>query len=333
MFKKFSSIENTYRKEFLERIKGHGFWNEVYIVQEKVHGSNLSFWTTDGIEFKGAKRTGYLTQDEKFYNFSQVLEEIKPNLQKLWKDLKTEFKDLKQMTIYGEIFGGNYQHREVKKDNNAIKVQKGIFYSPQNKFYAFDIMLDAEKYLDVTFINKLFEKNKILYAKTLFTGTIEECLSYPNSFDSVIPKQLGLPEIKPNVCEGVVIRPLTYLKFNNNTRVILKNKNEKWSENLKQKNKIKRNEKLPHKIIKLQEAILTYTTENRLNNVISKIGEVSLNDFGKVIAMFSKDIVEDFNKDYHSFLKELEKKEIKLITKSFMKNATKMVRERLKNTD
>ena len=330
MFKKYSSIENSYRKEFLEKIKEQGYWNETYVVQEKVHGSNLSFWTSDGIDFISAKRTGILTSDEIFYNYKQVLEDIKPNLQGIWKDLKADFPDLKEMAIFGEVFGGNYPHPEVVKDKTAVKVQKGVFYSPKNMFYAYDIMINGEKYLDVDYINKLFKKHGLVYAKTLFSGSLEECLKYPNDFDSVIPGQLGLPEIKPNICEGVVIRPKKHLKLYNNTRVILKNKNEKWSETIKPKRKIKKPEKLPDNIVKLQEAILNYVTENRLNNVISKIGEVSIKDFGPVIAMFNKDIIEDFTKDYHSEMELLDKKEAKLVTKSFMRQAAELVRKKLK---
>ena len=331
MFKKYSSIENTFRKEFLDKIKEHGYWDETYIVQEKVHGANLSFWTTDGVEFVAAKRTGILEPDENFYNFKQVLEEIKPKLQGIWKDIKSDYNDLKEMAVFGELFGGNYPHPEVKKVGSAIKLQQGIYYSPRNMFYAFDILINGEKYLDVEYANKLFEKHGLLYAKTLFSGTLEECLKYPNDFDSVIPAQLGLPEIKPNICEGVVIRPARYLKFNNNTRVILKNKNEKWAETIKPKRKARKPVKLPENVVKLQDAILNYVTENRLSNVISKIGEVSIEDFSQVISMFNRDIIEDFKKDYHKELEELDKKEIKLVTKSFMPRSAEMVRKRLKS--
>ena len=51
MFKKYTSIENIYREEFLDRIKSHGFWDDDFIVQEKAHGSNLSYWTTNGRDF------------------------------------------------------------------------------------------------------------------------------------------------------------------------------------------------------------------------------------------------------------------------------------------
>lgn len=329
MFKKYTSIENTYREEFLDRIKGHFFWEDEFVVQEKAHGSNLSYWTTNGEDFHAAKRTGPLSEEEKFYNFQLILNEIKPKLQHIWNELKQETPDLEQLTFFGEVIGGTYPHPEVAKDKTAIQVQKGVFYSPKNHFYAFDLMINAERYLDVDVANKYFEKHQLLHAKTIFKGSIEECLKYPNEFQSTIPKDLGLPEITPNIVEGIVIKPAKTRYFNNGTRVVLKNKNEKWSEKEKFGKRIKVEEPLSDKVIKLQEAILSYVTENRLNNVLSKIGEVTQKDFGRVLGMFNKDVVEDFTKDYHEILNDLEKKEQKIVTKSFFKTASELVRKKL----
>lgn len=80
MFKKHSSIENTCRSEFLDRIKGHGFWEAEFVVQEKVHGANLSFWTKNGTDFFAAKRTGPIEEGEKFNNCEQLLKKLKPDL-------------------------------------------------------------------------------------------------------------------------------------------------------------------------------------------------------------------------------------------------------------
>ncbi|MEW7292883.1 RNA ligase, Rnl2 family [Aquimarina sp. 2304DJ70-9] len=332
MFKKYTSIENTYRDEFLDRIKGHGFWNDEFIVQEKVHGANLSYWTTNGEDFFSAKRTDQISNDEKFYNHDLILKQIEPKLKNIWLDLKNEFEDLKQLTIFGEIIGGDYPHKEVESDKKSIIVQKGIFYSPKNHFYAFDILINSEIYLNVDVSNEHFEKQNLLHAKTVFRGNINECMNYPNDFNSTLPKEFNLPELVPNIVEGVVIKPIKTRHFNNGVRVILKNKNEKWSENKKYHKSIKLEDELSDKVVKLQEAILTYVTENRLNNVISKIGEVSQKDFGSVLGMFNKDVVEDFLKDYHQITNQLEKKELKLITKSFAKTATELVNDKIKST-
>ncbi len=327
MFKKYNSIENSYREEFLTKIKSHDFWNKEYVVQEKAHGSNLSFWTTDGISFKSGKRTTVLESGERFYNFELVLESIKPKLQGIWNDLKKINDSIGQITIFGELIGGNYPHQKIERSKTAIKVQKGVFYSPENCFYAFDILLDCKQYLDVDKTNELFEKHSMLYAKTIFRGNIEDCLRYPNIFDSKIPTQLGLPELSPNICEGTIIRPIKHLMFNNGVRVILKNKNDKWSETIKSKNRPKLEIEIPEKVAELQTIILEYVTENRLNNVTSKIGEVSIRDFGKVLGMFNKDVVEDFLKDHQTEYDALSKKEMKMITKSFNKTAIEMIKK------
>jgi len=293
----------------------------------------MSFVTRDGKTFYPAKRTGFIEPDEKFYNYQKVLEETRPKLEKLWEFLKKDFPDMQQMNVYGEMFGGDYPHPEVPKDKDAIMIQKGIYYSPSNHFYAFDILLDNERYLDVDTANKYFEKAGLLHAKTLFRGSLDDCLRYPNDFDSKVAEQLGLPEIKPNMVEGVVIKPVQPRFFNNGVRVILKNKNEKWAENKMFRKSRKKKEEVPpsEKVLELQEAIKSYVTENRLNNVISKIGEVSQKDFGKLMGMFNKDVVEDFTKDYADELKDLDKKEIKLINKSIGDISRELIKKKLAN--
>ncbi len=331
MFKKYNSIENSYQTDFLDRIKGHGFWDDEYIVQEKVHGSNLCFWTTDGLNFIAAKRTENIAVDELFYNHDRILGEHQEQFVSIWKTLKTQIDDLEQMSIFGEIIGGDYPHPDITPDKQAIMVQKGIYYSPSNHFYAFDILINNERYLDVDVVNDLFEQEHLLHARTLFRGNITDCLDYPNNAQSVIPEQLLLPPLEHNICEGVVIRPTQTRYFNNGTRVILKNKNETWSENRQFYKSINKSEPLSDQVLKLQEAIQTYVTDNRLSNVLSKIGPVTASEFGKVLGMFSKDIVNDFTKDYREIIDNLDKKEVKAITKSIGKEAGNLVKSRLNN--
>jgi len=330
MFKKYNSIENTYRDEFILRVKGHNFDDKEYVILEKVHGANLSYYTNDGQQFYAAKRSGQVKPDEQFYNCQAILEQILPNLKAIWTDLKTENDNLEQLTIFGEVIGGSYPHPEVKRNPKALKVQKGIFYSPDNVFFAFDIVINAHHYLDTDKATELFEKHDLLHAPILFRGSLEACLNHPNDFDSNVPTQLGLPQISPNIVEGVIIKPLKTLYMNNGTRVIMKNKNEKWSEKSTFKKDIEPAEPLPEKVLKLQEAIATYVTENRLNNVLSKEGEVTHKDFGRILGLFNKDVIEDFNKDFASHLNELEKKERKLITKSFSKLSVALIKRHLK---
>ena len=54
-FKKYNSIENSYQDDFISSIIEQGFGDLEYVVQEKIHGANLSF-ITDGKSILSAKR-------------------------------------------------------------------------------------------------------------------------------------------------------------------------------------------------------------------------------------------------------------------------------------
>ena len=329
MFNKYRSIENSYRENFIKQIKIQGFGDSEYIVQEKAHGANLSYLTNDGINFITAKRNGLLEQNESFYNYEIILEQLKPKFTNIWRQLKIKYPSVEQLTIFGEIIGGNYPHKEVIVEQNSFKIKKGIFYSPKNEFYAFDILINGDRYLDVDEANFYFAQENLLYAKTLFQGNLADCLNYSNSFESTIPLLLDLPEITPNTCEGTIIRPIKTSYLLNGNRIIIKNKNEKWSENKKYHKTIKKQEPLPEKVAKLQEAILTYVTENRLENVLSKLGEVTKEDFGQILGLFNKDVVDDFSKDYEDAIEGLDKKDFKSLRKSIAKATSNMIIEKL----
>ena len=55
-FKKYSSIENSFSREFIERVVAEMPADMEYSVQEKVHGANTSF-LCDGESVRFAKRT------------------------------------------------------------------------------------------------------------------------------------------------------------------------------------------------------------------------------------------------------------------------------------
>ena len=329
MFRKYNSIENAYRKEYIDRIIGHGFGGEEYVVQEKAHGANFSFYTNNGIDFLAAKRTGPIEPDEIFYNCQAVIESQMPKLQMLWAFLKESIQELEQLNVFGELIGGTYKHPDVPRIGSATVVQKGVFYAPSNEFYAFDILINNDYYLSVDEANACFEKCNILYAKTLFQGSLDDCLAYPNDGQSTLHEQLDLPKIENNVMEGVVIKPTKPCFFNNLERVLIKNKNEKWEEVAKASKNPKVKQELPENIKQLQQLILGYISENRMNNVVSKIGEFEMENMGKVLAMFAADVVEDFMKDHGIAMDDLDKKEQKEVTKLISKPAVALIKKKM----
>lgn len=328
-FRKYNSIENSYREAFLEVLRENGFDQYEYVVQEKVHGANLSF-QSDGQEIRTAKRSGYIQEGEAFYTYEVVRDRLEMQLHAVFVAVKAQFPETEFVAVYGELFGGNYKHPEVERVKNVSNIQKGIQYNPDIGFYAFDILVNNQTYLDVDLANAIFEQVGLFYARTLFRGSLEAALAYPNEFDSKIGEWLGLPVLTDNVCEGVVIRPVTPLFLGNGSRVLIKNKNERWEEKVRAKRSKRPPVELSGDAVALQEALKDYLTANRLENVISKIGEVSLKDFGQVMGMFMPDALEDFEKDYGEAWNTLEKETRKRVTKGLTKYAADLVRTALK---
>ena len=262
------------------------------------------------------------------------MERYKDKVVKLFECVKSKYSETMQITIFGEMFGGLYPHDGVKAKRNVSQIQKGVCYSPEHEFYGFDIYLFAEensRFLSVDEVNELFENEGFFYAKTLFRGTLAECLKYPNAFQSKIAEWLGLPAIENNICEGVVIRPVVPMYLRNGSRVLIKNKNERFAE---KKSKKKRNkifaEPIPYS--EKLKALITegeaYVTENRLTNVVSHIGEVHFpKDFGKVMGLFTKDVLNDFLKEYGGSYSALDKCEQKSLNKELNKFCTALVKQ------
>ena len=80
---------------------------------------------------------------------------------------------------------------------------------------------------------------------------------------------LKLPEIKDNICEGVIIKPVMPQFLHNGSRIIIKNKNAKWSEKSKVKTKGGKQVKLSDKAETLLLELERFINPNRLTNVIS----------------------------------------------------------------
>ncbi len=338
-FKKYSSIENSFSREFMERVMAEIPQDLEYVVQEKVHGTNTSF-LCDGLDVGFAKRTAMLIDGEQFYDYPELLNRYREQVLKLFADVKMKYPEVTHISIFGEMFGGLYPYNGVKNAHRVSLIQKGVYYSPEHEFYGFDIYLFTEnegRFLPVDDVNELFEAEGFFFAKTLFKGTLDKCLTYPNAFQSKIAEWLGLPAIEDNICEGIVIRPVSPMYLKNGSRVLIKSKNERFAE---KKSVTKRNklfsEPVPYSegLKALIEEGESYVTENRLNNVVSHIGEVHFpNDFGRIMGALSKDVLEDFLKEHggayaaldkceqKSFNKELNKFCIALVKKVYMSQA------------
>ncbi len=324
-FKRYNSIENVTRSKTMAQIEIQGINITEWVVLEKVHGANFSVWT-DGKEVQFAKRSGFFT--DSFYNSHTITEKLTTNIFDAFKIANVALKEpCETLAVYGELFGGNFTHPDVKKVD-VSSIQKGIQYCPDINFMAFDMMVNGQ-YVDHDIFLFIVERSGFFYTKTRFRGTLEECLAQSNTYDSTIPAQLGLPHLTDNVCEGNVIKPTIVTYFGNGERVILKDKNEKWSEKAKEKKPIKEITKLTDVGKQKVEDMCSFISENRLRNVLSKIGEVTNKDFGKILGDFMLDIIEDYEKEFD--LPELDKKEAKLVNKLVNGEAAQTIRKNFRD--
>ncbi len=289
-FQRYGSIENITRQKSLDYIVMQGLSGGEFVVQEKCHGSNFSIWYKDG-EIKFAKRSQFIGEGDNFYGYEALKGELTDAIIAIVKDLNA-----KEVVIYGELFGGSYPHPDVERNNKAVSVQKGVYYSPNNEFYAFDLVVNGE-YQCVDHCDVQFTNNMMVHATTLFRGTLTECLEFENEYETTVPSQFGLPSIESNICEGNVIKPVRPLFLANGSRVILKNKNSKFTEKEHKPKTLKDTpEQLRAKYPDSFEALEyfnQYVTENRLRNVISKEGEITQKGFGKLVGLFCKDVREE----------------------------------------
>ena len=331
-FKTYNSIENTFDTGFMDIISLEGLDKQEYIVQEKVHGSNVCF-ITDGASVSFGKRTGFVEGGEAFFLYESLLERYTPQVTALFSMVKKDYPEVESVTIFGEMFGGKYPHPDVENDRKIMAIQKGVFYCPQHEFYAFDLYIrtaETARFLNVDEANAFYELGGFFYAKTLFRGTLEQCLQYPNDSPSLISEWLGFPSIEDNVCEGIVIRPVKPAYLSNGARVLLKSKNERFAEKKARKKRDKpfAPPTQSELLVELLEIVEQYVTENRLNNVMSKIGQISLpKEVGKLMGMFSKDILEDFLKEHSGRYAMLEKMEQKIFNRNVNTMAVNLIKQ------
>jgi len=137
-FKKFSSIENSYQEKLVNKFTtfGHGKSDVEWVLLEKVHGSNFQAVASNS-EIKWGKRTSFLTTTEEqkdFYRSNIVVDRYTSNIEMLYEHISRKYTDAVNVHVYGELYGGIYPEFECDKH-----VQKGIYYSPNIEFIAYDV--------------------------------------------------------------------------------------------------------------------------------------------------------------------------------------------------
>lgn len=299
-FRKFSSLENTYRTNLLEKIQYEGKDGGLWVATEKLHGANFSFWC-DGKEVKVASRTQFV--DGTFFNCQAVINEYS---QGVLETFRTFYNEGDTLVIYGELFGGN--------------IQKEVEYGEKD-FKGFDVTVNGTPLEKVKAFN-IIRWTGISTVPVIHTGTFAECLALSNTFKSVLTPE-GYTE--ENTSEGLVIEPVEPNWFNNGSRIYFKNKTEGFSEK-KRKPKEHVVFELSDEESELMNELLTYNTTQRVANVISKIGQVTNKDFGKILGLTTQDLLEEFTKETEQDPKQIAESNWKAFLKLLQSEVGKEVR-------
>ena len=223
-FKPYPSIGNAADAAWMAQVRENVETGTLFAVQEKVDGANVSF-LCDDLDIRMARRTAVLDPLEPFFGYQDVLERYSGHIYHLFNRLRPLYPGMSSVAVYGELFGGAYPHPDVAPVPLARPIQKRIWYAPGHDFYAFDIYVftqDGGFFLPVQEANSLFSDAGLLYARNRFTGLLDECLACPFAFPTTIPAELGLPPIDGNLCEGIVLKPLTPILLPDGSRVAIK---------------------------------------------------------------------------------------------------------------
>lgn len=295
-FQKYSSLENHTNSKFLTKVFDfldvNAMRNTQFVAREKIHGTNFSvIITKDSIQ--PAKRTGPITETEKFFGYEDLMAKYKTNFQSIQQN------DLIQSLgytyqIFGEYAGGN--------------IQKEVDYGEKD-FYVFDVLITDNfgeiRYASDAWMATIATNAKLKIAPLIKRGTLEELLKLPVEFESVIGEydemfeRMGQytsvsfeHEQRPpadNVAEGLVIKPNEPLFLGGGSRIAIKYKTDAF----KEKGKAQK-PKIPVPLSDADQELLSkfseFVTTNRVSNVASHLGELTAKDFGKVMGLTMRDI-------------------------------------------
>jgi uncharacterized protein YlbG (UPF0298 family) len=339
-FREFSSIESPSSKH-IKQLEKYGYLNSSieWIALEKIHGANFSF-ITDGIEIITAKRSGIISEKEKFFNSTAISKKYLDDILTLYHVIKKTNPETTTVQVFGEIFGGYYPGFT----NNMKPVQKGVYYRPEIDFLVFDIKMNTnisapkiatqihnnindgkmidekmvdEKMIDEKFYSWFLSQDEIdKYLKNLpllrgipvtARGKFDDIINMSPIFITKIPELYGLPLINNNMAEGYVF------KTNNRhpchrSRPIIKIKNNNVFGEVVHMPKVNIGSGVTNQYV---ENAISYCTKNRFNNTISKIGLE--NRIEKINGIYVADVVKDFEKDLPDEELEEFKKSIKKV--------------------
>lgn len=315
IFAKYNSLENHYRQNVIDSFVTAGYTEPdiQWVAMEKIHGTNFQL-AVDNDHVQAGRRTDLLGDFDQFYEADLIVKKYHDSARKVYSFVKQKYPEAEQVTIFGE-YAGNLTTGKM--------IQKEVEYGEQD-FYVFDIFVfscDGDMYLPHDFVMMAIDGN-FKHAPIIYRGDFEGVTKLNNDFQSIVKKwneNGGITFIEnengycaelsyegDNIAEGFVAKMICpeYTRFG---RAIFKSKNSKFTEKGKSDKPVKVKEPLGESDLVMVYEIAEYINENRLKNVLSKIGIPTPKEFGRVAGLLSKDAIDDFTKDNEKSLRDAER--------------------------
>jgi len=294
IFRRYTSIQQHYYQKQIDWWIRHNpeLRDCPYSIQEKLHGANIQLYFVDGVMHVG-KRTCLIEPGEKFFDIWTALAKIKD----VTDAIARLSKGVEPIILYGELFGG--------------KIGKGVDYGPEQQIRFFDLKRWDEMQSPVDLI--CFAKEALPDGLTIplvpllhVVNGIEEVLAYDENFLTVINRVEG------NWAEGFVAKPLGQVFSSQEVVFMIKKKNEKFAERTKAKKVVAPNSDVG----KLHEVMKSLATENRMQSLFSKMGEIETPDqIGEYLAAFVADCKEEMRKEHGELFDSMDKGQQKNVCK------------------
>lgn len=301
---KYDSIDNHYKQDFLNHIKGCVPSEEKWVVTEKVHGSNFSVIFDQDGNISYGRRNGLLGDTESFMNHQTIMKPLEPKFRNAFDIVKNELcnGNVTKVVFFGELYGS----------------QKEIYYGDSHGFYGFDIYVNDE-FIDYDTACNIYSRCDILYSCELFRGTFDEAMNYEvENVNSTIPELTNgtkTPEV--NRWEGVVIKPVKLYRTKFDDRIIIKKKSSKFAEKVPKVKVEKPKTEMSKEAVDALETLLSYNTTSRITGMIGKEGKCK-----NLLQLVVQDIFKDCEAENGSITLDVQQK--KMVNSELFKEVAKL---------
>lgn len=322
-FARYASIENHYQARAVDAFAEVVPADEDVVFTEKIHGANVQVFIDKDHKIQLARRNGFFTEGESFQGAREYFEARRQVFVDIGAHVFAENPDATAISVCGEWFGGGRFPGIEDNRKTVAQVQKGVVYSPERHFCAFDIQVlradDSCTYLDWAAFTTTMDRFSVFRVEELHRMTAGELVldlrahntvpARPPTFESTIPARLGLSTeaLGTNLAEGYVIRPVRCHFTLLGSRAIFKYKNPTFAETArapKQPRQAKNDSAVESQWAVLeQEFFAQEPLRNRLDNVLSKDSyELTDNRVrGSIVRALATDVLEEARKTYVDF--------------------------------